>query len=128
MVLCLWDVYVASNCLLHCISFVFSVMCFCYLFIYFLTSTHICTIINLAMGRDMLWIQCLPCKSIIPVGGRTQHIISTATEYWAVVPLILPSSQLSFFIYSGATNLVNSVLYIPFISIYLYFFINCINS
>lgn len=66
-------------------------MCvFIYLFIYsfiYLTSTCVCTIINLATGTDTLWIHCLPCKSIIPVGRRNQRIISAAAERWAVVRL-----------------------------------------
>ena len=55
-----------------CVSVSVSV-CFIYLFIYsfiYLTSTCVCTIINLATGTDTLWIHCLPCKSIIPVGHR----------------------------------------------------------
>lgn len=50
------------------------------------------TIINLATGRDTLWIHCLPCKSIIPVGGRNHHI-TAAAEYWAVV--LLSTNMLS---------------------------------
>lgn len=56
------------------------------------------------MGRDMLWIHRLPCKSIIPVGGRTQHIISGAAEYWAVVLLSTTKLSTGFVLFTAAIN------------------------
>lgn len=85
------------------------IQCFCFFpsFFFFwpLRVFGIWTIINLAMGRDTLWIHCLPCKSIIPVGGRNHHITAAAAEYWAVVPLSSTKLSTGLLLCAGPTNL-----------------------